>query len=197
MTSSLLIGKYKCNNHMTDNQKKMVMAKSLIRDFEKEKEPERLREASIFLGNIDLEIENNRLNRIQVRNACLTLWLNLLQIIDDHLDISFDPQKGFVMHEDSPFNLDKDANLVSDTLEISKRRKASEENAKEMENHRLQVQFSRLNETFSTLAKEFIQQSYTSISSDQLELKTEIERNLKSNDRKNEFLKLLILDIKH
>src|SRR5260370_12981561 len=77
---------------MTDNQKYLNEAQTRATEFETELEPERLRESSMALENVVLAKEHDTKTRTQFRANCLSMWLHLLQILDQFLDPNFNPK---------------------------------------------------------------------------------------------------------
>src|SRR5579864_3503453 len=65
---------------MTNNQKNLIEAQALARQFEKEQDPELLRKAYLALENVDLAEESDSAERNQVRSLTLQSWLQLLRV---------------------------------------------------------------------------------------------------------------------
>lgn len=195
ITFSLLT---RTNKSMTENEKYIKEAKKLVKEFETESEPERLREAYMSLENVVLEQEYDAKVRRRLRRECLTLWLEMVRILDQRLDPNFDP-------EDVPENLVQppptskgvvyppgaDPALIDDPKAREEYEKAVAANNAKIKNYRLQTQLTRLNEQIPPRAKEFIENSYTASDDDQKELKEAIDQKLENPGRHAEFQKLL------
>jgi hypothetical protein len=183
---------------MTENEKCLKEAQKRVKEFETELEPERLREAYMSLENVVLAQENDVKIRTRLRDDCLTLWLEMIQILDKHLDPKFDP-------DDIPDNLVQppptskgvvfppgaDPALIDDPKAREQYEKAVAANNAKINNYRLQTQLGRLNEQIPPRAEEFINSSYTSSETDQEELKNAIEKIIQKPERKVELSKLL------
>jgi hypothetical protein len=182
----------------TENEKYLKEAQTHVKEFEKQAEPERLREAYMALENVVLEQEYDAKIRNRLRQNCLTLWLEMVAILDRRLDPEFDP-------EDVPQNLVQppptskgvvyppgaDPALIDDAKAREEYEKAIAANNAKINNYRLQTHLKRLNEQIPPRAAEFIENSYTASGDDQKEVKTAIDRLLENPARQLEFSKLL------
>lgn len=186
------------NKYMADNEKYLKEAQIKIREFETEKEAERLREAYMTLENVYLAQEYNPQIRARLRSDCLSLWLTLLQILDQNLDPKFNP-------DDVPQNIVQppplpdgtvlrpgaDPAKIADPQARAEYEKAIAENRAKADNYRLQTELRRLDEQIPPRAEEFIKNSYTSADADQEELKRVVNEIIQKPERKAELSKLL------
>jgi hypothetical protein len=183
--------------YMLDNTKYLNEAQARIKAFDTTMEPERLLEASISLDHVNLSLESGANTRTQLRTACLSLWLNLIQVIDHYLDPSFNPDDVPPQQVEPPqvpggtLRSGASPSLVKDPKARAEYEKAIADNRKKAVNYRMQIQLNRLKDRISPRAEAFITNSYTSVLLDQIELKTAIEKIIKSPNRKKELLKLL------
>jgi hypothetical protein len=182
----------------TENEKYLKEAQKRVKEFEKESEPERLREASMALENVVLEQEYDAKIRTRLRSECLNLWLEMVAILDRRLDPEFDP-------EDVPENLVQppptskgviyppgaDPALLDDPKAREEYEKAIAANNAKINNYRVQTHLKRLNDEIPPRAAEFITNSYTDSDADQKEVKAAIERLIENPARRVEFSKLL------
>ena len=183
---------------MTENEKYLKQAQEFIRAFETEKEPERLSDASRALENIILEKEHDAKIRLKLRSDCLTLWLNLVQIIDRRLDPKFDPEdvpekliQPPPLADGSVLRPGADPAKIDDPNLRAEYEKAIAENRAKSANYRIQIQLRRLNESIPPRAAEFIENSYTASDDDQKEVKAAIDRLIEDPARHADFSKLL------
>lgn len=182
---------------MTENEKYLKEARARVKDFEDEREPERLREAYMALENIILSQEPDLKERTQLRRDCLYLWLELLQILDKNVDPDFNPENVPARLIQPPtsqgvvYPPGADPALIDDPKARAEYEKAIAANREEANNYRFQIHLGRLNESIPPRAKAFISNSYISIPNDQEELKTAIDRIIKTPERKGELSKLL------
>ena len=187
---------------MTNNLNYIKKSQALVKRFEEEQDPEFLSAAYIELQKVNIRNEKDLTVLMHVRVEALLQWLKLIKILDDHIDPAFDINEGGTLKVlpktnyngvDYPSWVDPasiDANAAAEF------RKASEENDKKLDDFNLQVSFSRLNQHIPRLAKTFVHKNYTGLPTDQLELKTTIEKTLKNPARKEDFLTLLAPIIK-
>ncbi len=181
----------------TENEKYLKEAQTRVKEFEKESEPERLREAYMALENVVLEQEYDARIRNRLRGECLTLWLEMVAILDRRLDPEFNP-------EDLPENLVQppttkgvvyppgaDPALIADPKARAEYEKAVAANNAKINNYRLQTHLKRLNDQIPQRAAEFIENSYTESADDQKELKAAIDRIIENPARHADFSKLL------
>lgn len=181
---------------MTDNEKHLKEASELIRAFEKEKEPERLREASMELEDVNLRREHNAKIRHKLRSDCLELWLTILQTIDKNLDSSFDPKDVPQMSVMPPpirgdIQLPPGAapSLIDDPKAREEYEKAIKENRAKQENYPLQTQLRELNEVIPGKVDSFIRGAF--VSSDHNEVKAVIDRIIENESRKESLYRLI------
>ncbi len=177
---------------MTDNEKHLKEASEFIKAFEKEREPERLREASMELEDVDLRRVHDVKVRHKQRSDCLELWLTIIQTIDKNLDSSFDPEVVLPMKVSPPKLRDGTQlppgaapNLIDDPKAREEYEKAIKENRAKQENYPLQTQLRELNEVIPGKVDSFIRGAYTS--SDNVEIKAAIDRILENESRKERF----------
>lgn len=183
---------------MTQNEKFLKDAEKHVKEFESEFEVERLREAYMALENVELAQEQDSKVRDQSRKECLYLWLEIVELLDHHLDPKFDP-------EDVPENLVQppptstgivyppgaDPKVIDNYEARAEYEKAIIANNAKISSYRLQTQLSRLDEPITRRAEAFIRHSYTSAPGDQAELRTAIDMVIKDRQRKKNLLKLL------
>ncbi len=169
---------------MTNNLNYIKKTQSFIKEFEKELDPEKLGEACIELQKVNLKKEHDLRIIIQVRAAALVQWLNLIEMLDEHIEPSFDVSAGVSM---KLLSGNKDDGRTS-----AERDKAAEDHNKKIRNYNMQVSLARIDHQVTPHAKTFIRKNYTGLPSDQLELKTAIEKGLKKTTRVEDFLKLLV-----
>jgi hypothetical protein len=181
---------------MTDNEKHLKEAVELIKAFEMEKEPERLREASMALEDVNLRREHNTQIRHKLRADCLELWLTVLQTIDKNLDSSFDPKDVPQMSVMPPrtkggIQLPPGAApaLIDDPKAREEYEKAIKDNRAKQENYPLQTQLRELNEVIPGKVDSFIRRAFTS--SDHDEVKVAIDRIIESQSRKESLYRLI------
>jgi len=170
---------------MTNNQNYLKKVQELIKKFDEDKDTEHLGNACIELQKVRPGKETNLHHLAEIRLAGLLQWLSLLQEIDANMQPGFDINKGVSMKV--PMRRD-----VSD----EDRAKAVEANDKEVDNFHLQLQLIRLSNHIAPLAKTYVHRNYTGLPTDQLELKTSIEKILKNPARREDFMKLLVPVIK-
>ncbi|MFH0727543.1 MAG: hypothetical protein V2B19_14535 [Pseudomonadota bacterium] len=181
---------------MTDNEKHLKEAVELIKAFEKEMEPERLREASMALENVNLRREHNAQIRHKLRSDCLEWWLTILQTIDKNLDSSFDPEDVPQLSVMPPrikgdIQLPPGAApaLIDDPKAREEYEKAIKDNRAKLENYPLQTQLRELNEVIPGKVDSFIRRAFTS--SDHDEVKATIDRIIESQSRKKNLYRLI------
>jgi len=183
---------------MTENEKYLSEAREKIRAFETEREAERLREAAMALDNIVLAKEHEAEIRHRLRSDSLNLWLDLVRIIDRHLDPEFKaddvPQKLVQpppTSDGTVYAPGADPALIDDPQARAEYEKARADNQAKTIKYRMQTQLRRLNERIPPRAEEFIRNSFTSSADDQSELKTAIDAKIENEPRKTALLKLL------
>ncbi len=183
---------------MQDNEKYLNAAQARAKEFEAEREPERLREAYMALENVILAQEHDPKTRGQLRTDSLSLWLHLLQLLDRFLDPNFNPEDvpeklvqppptsgGIVLRPGA------DPALIDDPKVRAEYEKAIAANRAKADHYRLQINLRRLEERIPPRAEAFIRNSYTSAPGDQEELQTAIDGIMKNPQRKARLLKLL------
>jgi hypothetical protein len=183
---------------MTENQKYLVEALGHVAEFEAEQESELLREAYMALENVLLVQEHDPSTRAKLRAGCLSLWLNLLRLLDRYLDPDFNPEDVPVNLVQPPPTLEgvvyppgADPALIDDPKARAAYEKAIAANRAKANHYRLQIGLRRLNERIPPRVEAFVRDSYTSGLGDQEELRTAIEMIIKDPDRKAGLLKLL------
>jgi hypothetical protein len=183
---------------MTDNQKYLSEAEAHEQEFEVELEPERLREAYMALEGVNLREGYDPTIHRQLRAKCLSVWLNLVQLLDRYLDPNFDPrdvpekivepppvQGGVVLRPGA------DPALIADPKARAEYKKAIATNREKAIRFRLQINLHRLNERIPPRVEAFIRNSFSPTPDDQAELRTAIDKLIKNPRRKVELLKLL------
>ena len=185
---------------MSDSRNNFSEARKLVRDFETENEPERLREASSALINVRLEREYDSNERHQLRSECLYLWLTILNMIDVRIDPSFDPADVPPKNIEPPSSDDEafrpgvEPAKIADPKIRADYEKAVDENRSKQINYRIQVKLRRLDERVSPMAEEFVRRSYTTSENDRSTVGSAIEAVIKSSFRKDRLNKLLESD---
>lgn len=176
---------------MTDNEKHFKEASEFIKAFEKEKEPERLREASLELEDVDLRREHNSKIRHKLRSDCLELWLTILQMIDKHLDSSFDPKdvpQMSVMPPETKSGIQLPPGAAPSSIDDPQARqeyeKAIKDNRARQEYYLTQTEMRELNENLPPKVDAFIRNAYTNSESDRAEVRAAIDRIIKNELRK-------------
>lgn len=183
---------------MTQNETYLDEFRTNAEEFQNTREPEHLREAYAALENVSLAEEQNPKTRSKLRKNTLSLWLGLLQILDDHLDAKFDPEDGPELLVEPPaipggviLRPGADPAKIKDPTLRAQYERAIAANRAKANNYRLQIHLGRLDERITPRAEEFIRNSYTKDPEDQEELKTGIETTIKDPKRKESLLKLL------
>lgn len=192
--------KIKRTQNMSENSKLLKEVRSLIDEFEKEKEPERLREAFLILERLDLAQESNQVKSRRVRAECLIEWLTMINLLDQNLDPGFNPNDQLETRIQPPrtssgvlYPPGTDPKFIDDPKARAEYEKAIALNREKLEKYRIQVQLIRLNEVIPSEAIIFIQSSFTSSYADKAEVKLAIEENIKNPNRKEELTKQLSL----
>lgn len=183
---------------MNDNHQYISEAKALTKAFDDEKEPERLREAYLALENVDIYQEPKQKMRNLLRLECLSAWLNMINTMDGSLDKDFDPNAPVEMQVQPPPTSDgtkfppgTDPARIDDPEAREKYEKAIKVNQEKLANYRTQTYLNRIKDDIVLSAKTFILTTYTPVPSDQLELKTAIEKILEDPARKEDFMGLV------
>ena len=184
---------------MSKNQSYIQETSALIKQYDAEKEPERLREAYLKLQAVDLQEERKAPARVQTRIAAMALWIRLLNIMDESMLPEFIPGKGisiqaepFTASDGETYPSDTDPSTIKDPLARAEYEKAMAGHQKALETYRLQVYLSRYNEQITAAAKRFILISYAPVAADQRELTAALSHGIKQAARKEDFLKLLL-----
>lgn len=188
------------NQNMSENWKYLNKAKVLIEDFEKEMEPERLREAYLLLENVDLTQENHLRKLHRVRAECLSVWLKMIQLLDRYLDPAFNPDDVIETLVQPPPTLKgvvyppgTDPKLIDDPKARAKYEQDIAANQEKLRKYRIQIYLNRLNDSISSGTKKFILSSFNSSPSEQFEVKLAIEKIIKNQTRKEDLLRLITL----
>lgn len=183
---------------MTENEKYLKEAREGIKDFQAEQEPERLREAYMAAENVNLAVEHRSAVRRHLRAECLSVWLRLLQLLDSHLDPSFDlddlPDSAAQPPPTSDgvlYGPGADPALIDDPKARAEYERAIAAARAKASDYRLQVHLGRLNERILPRVEKFIREHYTDSPGDQKELKAAIEKVIEDPRRKASLLKLL------
>lgn len=177
---------------ITDNEKRLANATELIRLFETEREPERLRESSIELENVDLRRVNDKKVREDQRGRCLALWLTLVRSVDRNLDPSYDPDDSPPLKVDPPPLKDgtklwpgADPKLIDDPKAREEYEKAIVANRERQEKVLFQSQLHELDQPLFDKAIAFIRRNYAENERDSV--KVTIEKTIESESRKQLF----------
>jgi hypothetical protein len=183
---------------MTENQRYLNEAQNRVKEFETEREPERLRESSMALENIVLAQEHDPRIRAELRSNSLSAWLHLLGIVDRFLDPNFkveDKPESLVQPPSIPGGVvlrpGADPALIPDPKARAQYERAIAANRANADRYGLQIDLLRLNEGLSQRAEAFIRSSYTSAKRDQEELSNSIGEIIKDQKRKARLLELL------
>jgi hypothetical protein len=176
---------------MTENQKFLKETEKQLKEFEAGREPDRLTLAYLALDKVSPAHEHDPKVRAKVRAEALSLWLQLIDILDRLLDANFNPKdvpEKFVEPPPVPGGVvlrpGADPALIPDPKVRAEYEKAIAENRAKADHYRLQTHLRRLNERIPLRAEEFIRKSYTSASRDQWELRTAIDKFIKDPARK-------------
>jgi hypothetical protein len=176
---------------MPDNRKNLQEAHARALEFESKLDPDRLREADRALENVDLAREADPKVRAKLRSDCLVQWLELVALLDRHLDPDFDPDdvpEELVQPPPVPggavLRAGADPALVPDSRAREQYEKAIAANRAKAERYRVQTQLRRIGERIAPQAENFVRRYYTSAPADQRELKGAIERIIKDSARK-------------
>jgi hypothetical protein len=180
---------------MENHSKLLKEALAHAKQFEATSDAEQLRQAYQTLENVSLPQEPG-----QARNAlrvdCLSLWLQLLALLDDRLDPQFDqndtPDLKVQPPETSNGTLHPpgaDPALIDDPIARAAYEKAIRDNNAKIAAYTLQVQLHRLNERVASRAKAFIRNAYTFAPSDREEVKAHVIKIIKLQARQAELLK--------
>lgn len=183
---------------MTENEEYLTEARVRMAEFEKQLEPERLRAAYMALENVSLTREQDPKTRTRLRRDSLSLWLDLLQVLDHHLDPNFNREDRPTLLVQPPPTSDgvayppgADPALIDDPAARAKYEEAIAANQIKAKNYRLQIHVGRLDERITERTEEFIRTSYKRTSDDQEEVRKAIEKTIKDPRRKASLLKLL------
>jgi hypothetical protein len=184
---------------MMANQNYLEEAQSNANAFEESHEPERLRAAYLALENVILGQEKGDPGpRAHLRMECLRLWLHLLDLLDRSLDPNFEVGDVPVKIVEPPavpgdivLRPGADPAKIADPKARAEYESAIAANRVKANNYREQIGLRRLNEHLPTRVEAYIQNSYTSVRSDQEELRTAIDGLIKSPRRKADLLRLL------
>jgi hypothetical protein len=184
---------------MTQNQRYLHEAQQRASEYETEKDPERLREASVALDNVIVGQEQDPDLQAQVRRDCLSLWLHLIQLLDLTLDRNFDPkQVPNKLVQPPPTNggvvypPGADPALIDDPRARAEYEREILANRKKIQDYRIQVHLARLKDRIPEQAAAFIRANYSSAEPDQEELKKAIKETITDPDRKKELKNLLL-----
>ena len=183
---------------MNENQKYLKEAGELAKQFEEKPEPELLKQASLALENVLLLEEDQPNTRDRLRADALYLWLQLIQLLDRFLDPNFNPEDVPELAIQPPptskgvvYPPGADPALIDDPKARAEYKKAIADNEAKTAHYNLQTKLRRLDERIMPRAEDFIRNFYTPAPGDQTELKTAIDKTIKSHRRKADLLKLL------
>ena len=184
---------------MTQNQKNVQEAHLRALEFERKLNPDRLREADRALENVNLVEEVDPKVRAKLRSDCLVQWLELVALVDRHLDPDFDPDdvpEEFVEPPPVPggavLRAGADPALVPDPRTREQYENAIAANRAKAERYRVQTQLRRIGERIATQTENFVRNHYRSAPADQRELKGALERIIKDPGRKARLFGLLV-----
>lgn len=176
---------------MTDNEKRLLEASALIKAFEEEQEPERLREAALELEDVNLRNVHNAQIRHKQRSHCLELWLTILQTIDKYIDSSFNPEdvpQMSVMPPQTKSGIQYPPGsapaVVDDPQARQDYEKAIKANQGKQQNYLMQTQLHDLNERLTSKVDAFLRTAYTKSTVERDELRTTIDRIIENQSRK-------------
>jgi len=176
---------------MTDNEKRLMEASALIKAFEEEQEPERLREAALELEDVNLRNVHNAQIRHKQRSDCLELWLTILQTIDKHMDSSFNPEdvpQMSVMPPQTKSGIQYPPGaapaVVDDPQARQDYEKAIKANQEKQQSYLMQTQLHDLNEQLTSKVDAFLRTAYMMTTVERDELRTTIDRIIENQSRK-------------
>gem|GEM_PF-6243370 len=189
------------DQNMSENRKYVGEAKVLIAKFEHDMEPERLRKAYLLIKNVDLSKESHNRKLLWIRAECLSIWLKMIQLLDTYVDPKFNPDEVLETQVQPPptskgvvFPPGTDPNYIDDPKARNKYEKDIAVNQDKLKKYRIQIYLRQLNDSISNGAKEFILGSFNSSFSEQMEIKLAIDRIIENNVRKEDLLKLVIIN---
>jgi hypothetical protein len=183
---------------MTENLRYLNDARARLKEFETEREPERLREAWVALDNVILAQEEDTQTRAALRKDCLYLRLQMFRLVDRFLDPNFDAKDVPYLNIAPPptrdgiaYDSGVDPSEIKDPETRAAYEKALAENRAKAEYHRLQIGLRRVDERITPSTEAFIRNAYRAVSGDQTELTTAIDEVIENPRRKADLLKLL------
>jgi hypothetical protein len=183
---------------MTDNQNAFEAAGSLMVAFEKEQEPERLREAYMALENVMIAAEPDPAARAALRRRCLAAWLHLLALLDRFRDPKFraeDVPEKLVSPPAGPGDVILRPGVDPAKIADAEQRRAYEAaiaaNRAKAAHYREQIGLGYLEKEIPVRAEAFIRKFYTLASGDKEELRQTIEETTANRARKEQLLELV------
>ena len=183
---------------MTENEKHLKEAQKKVKEFETKKESERLREAYISLENVYLPQEYDAATRTRLRRDSLMLWLEMIRLLDENIDVEFnsdDVPKTVIQPPPSAngavYSPGADPSKIDNPTDRAEYEKAIAANRAKAENYRLQTHLRRLNEQIPPRAETFIRDSYIDSADDQKEVKNAIDTIIEKPERKADLMKLV------
>ncbi len=180
---------------MTDNEKFLNSARADMKAFEVEREPERLRAGYMALENVELAQEASPESRKALRATVLSLWLDLLHILECTLDPAFNPDDlpenavqpppgaGGVLYPPGA-----DPALIEDAMARAEYEKAIAANRTKADQYRLQINLRRLDERITPRAEAFIRHAYTCHPDHRREVKAAILKTIRDAKRQASLL---------
>jgi hypothetical protein len=175
----------------TDNEKHLKQAADLIKAFNTEREPERLREATLELDEVDLRRVSDKKLRHKQRAQCLELWLTVINTVDKNLDANFDPDFSPPLKVSPPPLKDgtvlmpgADPKLIDDPKAREEYEKAIKENRAKQEASLIQTQLRELNERLPSKFDSYVQRVFTRSDEDKAEIRAAIDRIIENETRR-------------
>jgi hypothetical protein len=176
---------------MTDNQKNLQESRERTKDFESLQDTDRLREADRALENVDLVKEVDPKVRARLRSDCLAQWLELVALLDRHIDPAFDPKDVPQTRVEPPeipgspsLEAGADPALIADPVARAQYERAIAANHAKATRYRVQTELRRIGERVYPQAEIFIRRYYKTTTADQRELNGAVDRIIKDRARK-------------
>jgi hypothetical protein len=183
---------------MTEVQKYLKEAHERMLEFEKQHDPERLREADRALENVELVKVVDPKVRVRLRAECLGTWLELVALLDRSIDPGFNPNDFPSKQVEPPaipgapsLEPGADPAQIRDPVARAAYERAIAANRAKTENYRVQTQLRRIGERVYPQSEIFIRRYYKAAPADQRELNEAVGRIIKDPDRKTRLSGLL------
>jgi hypothetical protein len=184
---------------MTDNQKNLKESRERANEFERQQDPDRLREAGRALENVDLVKEVDPKVRARLRADCLAQWLELVALLDRYIDPAFDPKDVPSTRVEPPevpgspsLEPGADPALIRDPFARAQYERAIAANRAKATRYRVQTELRRIGERVFPQAEIFVRRYYKTTAADERELKGAVDRIIKDPARKTRLSGLLV-----